>query len=161
MATAMASVMYALVCAATRDRCRTPMQWANTPNGGFSPEGVETWLPINPNYAEGINVADQEDDPGSMLGFYRRMLAVRRRTPALIAGDYTPLLPEHETCFCFLRSTGDQTCLVALNYSDKGQTLAFEGLETAHPVFSSAGHRPASGLAALQLAPFEIYIAEV
>jgi alpha-glucosidase len=151
----------ALACAHTRDRCRTPMQWANAPNGGFSPEDVETWLPVNPNYAEGVNVADQMDDPSSMLSSYRRMLAVRKQNPALIAGDYTPLLPKHRDCLCFLRSVGDQTCLVALNYSDKAQALAFDGLQAAQSVFSSAGHRDAEELSALQLAPFEVYIAEV
>ena len=51
-----------LAAQSTRDRCRTPMPWANAPNAGFSPEGVRTWLPVHPNYAEGVNVADQERD---------------------------------------------------------------------------------------------------
>jgi alpha-glucosidase len=51
----------------TRDKNRTPMQWSNNPNGGFSPAGVETWLPVNPNYKDGINVRDQEHNPDSLL----------------------------------------------------------------------------------------------
>ena len=47
-----------------RDKGRTPMQWSNAPNAGFSPEGSATWLPVHPNYAEGVNVADQLDDAG-------------------------------------------------------------------------------------------------
>ncbi|MCI0579696.1 MAG: alpha-glucosidase, partial [Chloroflexi bacterium] len=88
-----------------RDKCRTPMQWANAANAGFSPAGVQTWLPVNPNYAQGINLADQLDDPASLLNFYRRLLRLRRQTPALIAGDYQPL---HETAvdyLAFLRQT--------------------------------------------------------
>ncbi|MGB9880128.1 MAG: alpha-amylase family glycosyl hydrolase, partial [Anaerolineae bacterium] len=61
-----------------RDKCRTPMQWANAPNAGFSPPGVQTWLPVNPNYAQGVNVADELTNPGSLLHFYRRLLRVRR-----------------------------------------------------------------------------------
>ncbi|MBA3946086.1 MAG: hypothetical protein H0X37_16160 [Herpetosiphonaceae bacterium] len=54
----------------TRDRCRSPMQWSAEPNAGFSPQHVETWLSVNANYANGVNVAAQEGDPGSLLSFY-------------------------------------------------------------------------------------------
>ncbi|HPD41184.1 MAG TPA: alpha-glucosidase [Anaerolineae bacterium] len=145
----------------TRDRCRTPLQWANAPNAGFSPEGVTTWLPVNPNYAAGINVAEQQNDPASMLAFYKQLLALRKRTPALIAGDYTPLLEEHPDCFCFLRAVEGQTCLVALNFSARAHTLTFEQLRAPQLLFSSAGRREAGDLRALELAPFEIYLAAV
>ncbi|HEY9527803.1 MAG TPA: alpha-glucosidase, partial [Anaerolineales bacterium] len=69
-----------LAADASRDRCRTPMQWSTAPNAGFSPEGVTTWLPLNPNYAQGINVAEQQNDPESMLNFYKRLLRVRKQT---------------------------------------------------------------------------------
>ena len=88
-----------------RDNCRTPLQWDDAPNGGFSPAGVQTWLPVNPNYAQGVNVAAQLDDPGSLLTFYRRLLRARQQTPALIAGDYTPLHEEAEDYLAFLRSS--------------------------------------------------------
>lgn len=151
----------ALVCAHTRDRCRTPVQWENALNGGFSPADVETWLLVNPNYAEGINVAEQLDDPDSMLSFYKRLLTLRKQTPALIAGDYTPLLEDHAACFCFLRAMEGQTCLVALNFSAEAQTLAFEGLDVKRLLFSSEKRENAGDLHALAVAPFEIFIAEV
>jgi glycosidase len=68
-----------MAAAISRDRCRTPFQWANAPNAGFSPPGVATWLPVNPNYAQGVNVADQEQNPNSLLNYYRRLIAVRAR----------------------------------------------------------------------------------
>ena len=49
--------------AMSRDKNRTPMQWSNQPNGGFCPAGVEAWLPVNPNHAEGVNVRAQQADP--------------------------------------------------------------------------------------------------
>jgi alpha-glucosidase len=127
------------------------MQWDNAPNGGFSPAGAQTWLPVNPNYARGVNVADQLDDPGSLLNFYRRMLRVRKQTPALIAGDYTVLHEEAEDYLAFLRSIpplsspplggregGDgQTCLVVLNISDQAHTLRFDGSTEASTVSSA------------------------
>ncbi len=149
-----------LVCKETRDVCRTPVQWANAPNAGFCPADVTPWLPVNPNYAAGVNVADQEADPHSMLAFYKRMLAIRKQTPALIAGDYKPLLENHADCLCFLRSTDDQTCLVVLNYSENAQTLAFDlDGSPSRLLFSTADRSDAGDLSALTLAPFEIYIA--
>jgi alpha-glucosidase len=148
-----------------RDKCRTPMQWANAPNGGFSPAGVQTWLPVNPNYAEGINVADQLDDPDSLLSFYRRMLRMRKQTPALIAGDYTTLHEDAEDYLAFLRSSeaDGQTCLVVLNMSNRAHTLRFDlDARTARLVFSShARDGDTDDLSQLTIAPFEIYIAEI
>ena len=55
----------------TRDRCRNPMQWSSAPHAGFCPPGTAPWLPVNPDHAHGVNVAEQQGDPGSLLGFYR------------------------------------------------------------------------------------------
>jgi alpha-glucosidase len=145
-----------------RDKARTPMQWTNAANGGFSPAGVETWLPVNPNYAEGVNVTDQESDPDSLLNFYRRMLHMRRETPALFAGDYQPLHEDIEDYLAFLRSTGQQSCLVVLNYSDRAHTLAFDvGTDRTRVIFSSEDRGETADLQRLTLAPFEIFIAEI
>ena len=155
----------ALAARLSRDQCRTPMQWANAPNGGFSPAAVQTWLPVNPNYAQGVNVADQLDDPNSLLSFYRRMLRVRKQTPALIAGDYTPLHEDAEDYLAFLRSSGaeGQACLVVLNMSDQAHTLRFDlDAHLARLVFSShARDGDTDDLSRLTIAPFEIYIAEI
>jgi len=152
----------ALVCRETRDICRTPVQWSNAPNAGFCPADVTPWLPVNPNYDEGVNVADQVTDPRSLLAFYKRMLALRKQTPALIAGDYTPLLEDHADCLCFLRQTESQTCLVALNYSDETHTLDFEfDRSPSRLLFSTTDRTDPGDLSALTIAPFEIYIAEL
>jgi len=152
----------ALAARSSRDRCRTPVQWADAPNGGFSPAGVQTWLPVNPNYAQGINVADQLDDPDSLLNFYRRLLRVRKQTPALIAGDYRPLHEDAEDYLAFLRSCNEQICLVVLNTSDQAHTLRFDlDAHIARPVFSSHTRGDTDDLSQLAIAPFEIYIAEL
>jgi alpha-glucosidase len=149
----------------SRDKCRTPMQWANAPNAGFSPAGESTWLPVNPNHAQGVNVADQQDDANSLLNFYRRMLRVRRQTPALLAGDYQPLHETAEDYLAFLRqSDADrQTCLVVLNMSDRSPSVNLAlASHSARCLFST--HRPAGetqDLSALKLAPFEVYISEL
>ena len=160
-----------------RDKCRTPVQWTNGPNGGFSPAGSQTWLPVNPNCARSVNVADQLADPDSLLSFYRRMLRVRKQTPALVAGDYTPLHEDAEDYLAFLRSVPPfssppmggneegkgQTCLVALNMSHQAHTLRFD-LEAhrARLIFSSRVREgDTDDLSQLKIAPFEVYIGEI
>ncbi len=150
----------------SRDRCRTPMQWDDSPNAGFSPAGVTTWLPLNPNYKQGVNVAGQQSDPGSMLNHYKRLLRLRRQTPALIDGDYIAVNENAEDYLAFLRrsANGQQTCLVILNLSAQVQQADFDlkGYTQARCLFST--HKPENGalhLNGLQLAPFEVLVTEL
>ena len=149
----------------TRDRCRGPMQWSAGPNAGFSPSGVQTWLPVDPNYAAGVNVAAQQADPDSLLAFYRRMLRLRRATPALIGGDYHALHQHSEEYLAFLRHerSADQTCLVVLNFSNQQQTVVFDLDATQPRLLFSSHHRHAQPpeLDRLELQPFEILIVEL
>jgi alpha-glucosidase len=149
----------------TRDRCRTPMQWSARPNAGFSPPGVQTWLPVNPNHVQGVNVASQLADPASLLSFYRRMLCCRKQAPALIDGDYTPLHQDAQDYLAFLRHSEaeGQICLVVLNMSERPHSLRFDlQSNIARLVFSSHPHAGDAGnLSQLAIAPFEIYIAEL
>jgi len=148
----------------TRDKNRTPMQWSSGPNGGFSPLHVETWLPVNPNYAEAINVKDQQDNPASLLNFYKRLIRVRKSAPALLEGEYTPLAVRSKEYFAFLRITGEQTVLVVLNYSDQRQELKLKvpGFKTARVLFSSSGRSKADEtLTSLTVGAFEALIAEL
>lgn len=161
----LSSEALALAAGYTRDRCRTPMQWSRAVNAGFSPEGVQTWLPINPNYTQGVNVANQQNDPDSMLNFYKRMLHFRKQTPALIDGDYTPFHETSEDYFAFLRSSQnpEQTCLVVLNLSDKSHNLKFDlASQDARCLFSTHTLEGETvSLEALKIAPYEIFIGEL
>jgi alpha-glucosidase len=145
----------------TRDKCRTPMQWKNNTNAGFSPPDVKTWLPVNPNYQQGVNVADQIGDPNSLLSFYRKMLRVRKDTPALIKGEYTPLHTDAQDYFAFLRTTIEQKCLVVLNYSNEHISLSFDlDLSKGMQIFSSPKNQTSGNLENINLDPFEIFIVE-
>jgi len=150
--------------AMTRDKNRTPMQWSKSANGGFCPPTVESWLPVNPNYAAGINVSEQHDDPLSLLSFYKRILRARKSNPALIEGDYQPLHEESDEYLAFLRKTSEQTVLVVLSFSEKREKLDFSALscKTARTIFSSAGrNKAAEDLKEIHLGAFEVYIAEL
>jgi alpha-glucosidase len=151
----------------TRDRNRTPMQWSNKPNGGFSPEDVETWLPINPNYKKGINVKDQQHNPASLLNYYKQLLRVRKNTPALIAGDYLPLHEKSDEYFAFFRISDEQTVLVVLNFSKEHLDLDLSevkqiGANNLQLIFSSATRSVAElDSKKLHISAFEVFIAEV
>jgi alpha-glucosidase len=124
-----------------RDPERTPMQWDASPNAGFaSPEVRELWLPLASNYTQ-VNVASQLDEPRSMLNFYRKLLAYRKASPALLWGSYRSLdlLPAEteEHCFVFERKTADQHLLVALNFSGQEQTLSLPELRKGRVALST------------------------
>ncbi len=148
-----------------RDKCRTPMQWSRTSNGGFCPDEVTPWLPVNPNYAAGINVDDQEDDPASLLNFYRRLLHLRWQMPALIGGDFQPFLQKSPDLLTFLRHDPENgaTSLVALNFSTTPQSATFTLPHAAlHRRYSThPGPKAAETPLKLDLEPFEIYLGDL
>jgi alpha-glucosidase len=111
-----------------RDPERTPMQWDASPNAGFSAVGVQTWLPIAPDYAQ-VNVEAERHDPQSMLAFTQRLLALRRATPALQLGDYQTVQQDNTACLVYAREYNGQRWLVTVNFSDAPQTVRLEGLE--------------------------------
>jgi len=151
----------------TRDRNRTPMQWSNNPNGGFSPSDVTTWLPVNPNYKNGINVKDQLHNPSSLLNYYKHLLHVRKQLPALIEGEYVPLQNTAKDYFAFLRMVEGHTVLVVLNFSEQPLDLDLARAKelkghNLHVAFSSAERSTADlNPKKLHIGAFEVFIAEV
>jgi alpha-glucosidase len=111
-----------------RDPERTPMQWDSSPGAGFT--SGEPWLPVAASAARGITVADQRDDPRSLLSLYRRLLWYRKGAPALRHGDYRSL-EAPDGLWAYLREAGDERLLVVLNF--EGRQRAFtpaDGLAT-------------------------------
>jgi len=102
----------------SRDNARTPMQWNNKANAGFSPENVKTWLPVNENYKT-INAEAEEKDPDSVLKFYRKLSALRKNHEALIAGDYKEIFADSEEIFAFERSLNDEKIITIVNFTLK------------------------------------------
>ena len=103
-----------------RDNARTPMQWEDAPHAGFT-TGMP-WIAVNPNYHR-INVRRAQADPDSILNFYRALLALRQRTPALCEGTLRLLLPEHPQLLVYERACEDAHVVVCCNFSDKAATL--------------------------------------
>ena len=148
----------------TRDKNRTPMQWSNQPNGGFSPPEVEPWLPVNPNYRDSINVKDQERNPNSLLNYYKNLLRVRKNTPALIDGEYVALHTTAKDYLAFLRVTTSQEVLVVLNFSKNQLDLDFsrlKGKELTILFTSAERSMTVKSPRELLIGPFEAFIADV
>lgn len=132
-----------------RDECRTPMQWENAPHAGFS--SVPPWLPVNPDYAEGVNVADQRGDENTLLHAFRRLIQVRQSHIALRLGT-VEILEDTGEVLAFWRRHPEETCFVALNMSDKPAALDVS-LET---VFSRTGQT-----SPLTLPAYEVYVGKI
>lgn len=147
----------------SRDKCRSPMQWDGSANGGFCPGDVAPWLPVHQSHAEGVHVAAQAGDAGSLLGFTRRLIHVRRRSPALQRGRYEPIHPDAEEHLSFVRTYEAETCLVMLNMSARAQPIQLErGWKHLEVLLSTAPEQGGDRSAArLTLAPFEVLVARV
>ena len=141
-----------------RDKCRTPMQWENAPNGGFSPDGVETWLPINPNFATGVNVSEQHDDPESLLYYLKNIIAVRQGYEALQQGEIELL--DIDNVLAFWRRTEQKQCFVALNMSDEVVTLELDKQIISCIFTSHMRPHEQESLALLTLQPYEVYVGQ-
>jgi alpha-glucosidase len=108
---------------AGRDKCRTPMQWENTKNAGFCPDKVKPWLPVNGNFAQGINVRDQQQDPESILSFYKRAIYFRNQHDVLQYGDFHPVESPDDRVLIFERELFESRVLVTLNFSSESVNL--------------------------------------
>lgn len=98
-----------LIQRATRENARTPVQWSDAENAGFST--AEPWFSVNPNYKQ-INVEAQEDDPGSLLNFYRRLLAFRKNNAVALYGTYKEYRPKDKDFYVYERRYGSERLLV-------------------------------------------------
>jgi alpha-glucosidase len=97
-----------------RDGSRTPMQWSAERYAGFS--RTEPWLRVDPSYTE-INVERQQDDPASLLNWYRRLIWTRKGKPALQAGSYKAIDRVPEGVFAYTRELNRQEIAVFLNFT--------------------------------------------
>ena len=99
---------------ASRENSRTPVQWSSEKNAGFT-EG-EPWFPVNDNYRE-INVADQENDPDSLLNFYRKLIAFRKANKVVLYGDYYEHYKKDKQFYVYERKKKKKKLLVICSFS--------------------------------------------
>jgi oligo-1,6-glucosidase len=141
------------LAARSRDNARTPMQWGDGPQAGFTTG--RPWIALNPNHAT-INAAAERDDPDSVFHCYRRLVALRHDDPVVQHGDFRPLLPDHPHVYAFLRTHGTGSLLVLGNFSGEEQIVNVgPGWDDAEPVIGSHTPVAASDGGRVTLRPWE------
>lgn len=103
-----------------RDNSRTPMQWDDGPNAGFS--STAPWFALNTNY-EQINVARQREEPNSVLNFYRALIWLRKQNRLWIYGRYQLQLAKHPHIYAYTRSLDERQGVVLCNLSGEPQQI--------------------------------------
>lgn len=97
-----------------RDNARTPMQWDDSENAGFT-TGTP-WIPVNPNYKE-INAKEQMGRKNSVFHYYKKLIALRKQYEIIVYGKYELLLPDSEEIYAYTRTLGDERLLVVCNFT--------------------------------------------
>ncbi|RUS46636.1 alpha-glucosidase [Cohnella sp. AR92] len=96
-----------------RDNARTPFQWDDSPNGGFTTGAP--WLAINPNYGT-VNAAEAVADPDSIFHYYRKLIELRKKHDIIVYGDFDMLDWDHPEVLAYTRSLDGRKLLIALNF---------------------------------------------
>lgn len=110
--------LMARICYKNRDNARTPMQWDDSANAGFT-TGTP-WLAMNQNYTK-INARDEVADSDSVFHFYQKLIALRKSYEIIVYGKYNLLMPEDRHIFSYTRTYGDERLLVVCNFSEESQ----------------------------------------
>ncbi len=130
----------------SRDNARTPMQWDDSINGGFS--AGTPWLSVNGNYPR-INVKRQEDDPGSVLSYYRKLIAFRNGSRVLQEGDFTELYRKNDV-YAYRRACDGEALTIVISLAEGERKNPASG----EVVCSNYGRETAPA----RLAPYEALI---
>lgn len=139
----------------SRENGRTPMQWNDTKNAGFT-EGTP-WKRVNENYRE-LNVAAQEEDPNSVLNHFRKMTKLRKENELLVYGKYTLIQPEHQSVYAYTREWEGQKWLILLNFSETRSDFEYEiGSSIANVMINNYDEVAISGNT-LDLKPYQAVI---
>lgn len=138
----------------SRDNARTPVQWDDSENAGFT--SGTPWIGVNPNYKE-INAKAETADPDSVFHYYKKLIALRRQNPIMVYGSYEPLLMESEELFVYTRTLGEEKLLVVCSFSDKKTTIAIPEEFQNAPCLISNRKRSYEG-AEIAMEPYEAFV---
>ena len=108
----------------SRDNTRTPMQWDDSMNAGFS-KSNNPWIHVNPNYRD-INVKEQLEDSNSILNFYKKMIKTRKSNDCLIYGKYNLILEDDTNIFAYERILNDEKFLIICNLKSEHSKYEYD-----------------------------------
>ena len=114
----------------SRDNARTPMQWDDSEQAGFT-DG-ESWIKVNPNYKE-INAAQQLEDPNSIFYYYQKLIRLRKEKDIIVYGEFEPIYRDDEQIFAYIRRQKQEKLLTVCNFSERNAEMEipeeFKGAE--------------------------------
>ncbi|GGJ06424.1 oligo-1,6-glucosidase [Halobellus salinus] len=142
----------------SRDNARTPVQWDDSPNAGFT-DG-DPWLPVNDDYPE-VNVARERSESPSVLAYYRRLIELRASTPPLVSGRYNLHYPDDEQLFVYTRTGDNRRVVVVINFSADDRAIDLGPLDgSASLLLGNHEDVPESPDGAVDLRPYEARLYE-
>ncbi|MEK4440892.1 MULTISPECIES: glycoside hydrolase family 13 protein [Niallia] len=141
-----------------RDNARTPLQWDDTENGGFT-TGTP-WLHVNPNYTE-INVKNNLEDPNSVFYCYQSLIQLRKDNPIIVWGDFELIKDTEEEIFAYTRKFEGETWIVIANFSAQDRSLIMPVFGESEDIIISNYHRQHADFSNLQLKPYETFAVRV
>ncbi|WP_105614547.1 glycoside hydrolase family 13 protein [Vallitalea okinawensis] len=124
----------------SRDNSRTPIQWNNSQNAGFT-DG-KPWININSNYKE-VNVVKQLQSEDSILNYYKKLIAIRKNSDILLKGTFRLIHEEDNEIFSFIREYNDKQLMVVANFTEetkeiRTESLGLELLLSSNPVIEKS-----------------------
>ena len=138
----------------SRDNARTPMQWDDSKQAGFT-EG-EPWIKVNPNYKK-INAAQQLEDPDSVFHYYQKLIRLRKEKDIIVYGEFEPLYREDEQIFAYTRKQDQGKLLTVCNFSDKNAEVEVpEEFKGAECLITNLGRKEFEGKIVLN--PYEAFV---
>ena len=100
-----------------RDNARTPMQWDDSANAGFSDADATPWIMVNPNYTK-INAKDQVSREDSVFKYYQKLIKLRHESDLIVYGTYDLILDDDKDIYAYIRTLGDEKLIVYCNFSE-------------------------------------------
>ncbi len=136
----------------SRDNARTPMQWDDSENAGFT-EG-KPWLPVNDDYRT-VNVESEMSDQDSVLSWYIKLAGLRREHRELIEGSYEEILHENEQIYAYIRESADKKAIVLINMSTENASYDPSVVGDAEQIIGTDGESKKGELAPLEAVIYE------
>ncbi|NJE82714.1 glycoside hydrolase family 13 protein [Staphylococcus saprophyticus] len=141
-----------------RDNSRTPMQWNQNKNAGFSDH--QPWFPVNPNYQQ-INVAEQQDNPNSILNFYKAMIQLKKSDDVYTYGKFDLVDTTNEQVFAYTRTLDDKHILIVGNLTDQITSLNMPDYMSNHSNHILLHNYKDHAINMNALRPFEAFVLDL
>lgn len=142
-----------------RDNARTPMQWDDTQNAGFT-TGTP-WQNVNPNYTK-INVASCIKDKDSVFYYYKQLIKMRKENPVMVYGEYIPMMEDDQKTIVYLRKYENITWMVVANYYGNETSISIPSeISIQDRVLSNISQEADISNNVLRLAPYEANVFHV